>query len=65
MKIRDLIKELLSEDLDSEVFGKYTDDEGTDRFFSMDGLAIKGFSPKVSADHGYTPDYPTIVLDDA
>ena len=57
MKLRDLVKELVSEDMDSEVYAKYTDDDGNYRFFSLDGLALNC--------HSYHSSHPTIILDDA
>ena len=60
MKLRDLVKELISEDMDSEVYAKYIDDEGNEKFFSFDGLA---FECKSYFYNGLA--HPTIILSDA
>ena len=65
MRIKDLIYELVKEDIDSEIYAVYEDDDGNKRYFSMDGIALKGFYPKTENEYGHAPDYPTIVLDDA
>lgn len=44
MKVKELIKQLLDEDINSEVYIRYTDIRGEDLFLEVDGISCEKHS---------------------
>jgi hypothetical protein len=61
MKIKELILELLNEDMSEDLYFRYEDDAGNIRYFYPDGICFD--SDRFQNTHGVK--YVTIALEDA